>query len=450
MVYDFLITGTGEFSGDFDFTTSLQTTLSGEINVFGLQVGNGYDVSLARVTSISGQTFSWELPLSGSFFPEIGFNRLPVSALFVDYSGNFQEISANITGYRREQLPSAMAYDFLITASGELDYIAGFESSLPSSITNFGLKIGLPYDISQVEIIDVTDKTYEWSVPFQGSDIPEEGPNPVTFNAMFIDTCGNFQEISANVIAYKIPSLTAEREYYVQLKANINPEIYQNAFGDFGFNGAIINKEEESYDLCYNLPEGDVSMNIKTLDVVDICENVIGNIDLILELKTTKAGEIVPRVFFDGIPISTTIEDDIHTAEVSYFGTAVDSSVNADPSKADGLTSVLTPEKAEELFGQQIRALESLYRGSVLSAWRMEILKADAEPLSIINQVFEESGRTKSLPNFFNEGESITLAMGHSLELTVQDLNGNNVTVIPETMVYAVITQDSQAKRLNP
>lgn len=450
MAYDIIISGTGEFTGDFDFSKSFQTTLSGDIELFGVRIGTNDDISLAQITSINGNDFTWKLPLSSDLFPNLGLNTLPTFALFVDNCGNFQEISANITAYRREEVPANMLYDFLITASGEVDYVAAFQSSLPADIVNFGLKIGMDYDISKIEILDITDKTYEWEVPFVGSEIPNEGPNLIPFHAAFIDTCGNFQEISGNVTAYKIPDLVTTREYYIQLQANINDDIYQNEEGYFGINGAILNKEEESYDICYNLPEGQATMTIKTLQVKDANDNVIGSMDLMLELNTTSGGEIIPRVFFQGETITTDISEDLLTAQVGYFGTNPDGSITINTDGADSLAPSLTPESARSLFPNQVAALETLYTGSVLTDWKMEILKAEAEPFSIVNQVYTETGSTKSLPNFFNEGESITLTMGHNLELSIKDLNGNDVEVIPSTMIYAIVTQNSAAKPLNP
>jgi len=450
MAYDIILTGRGEFTGNFNYLQSFVTTLSGDIDLFGVRVGTNDDISLAQITSISGNEFTWQLPLSDDLFPSVGFNVMPTYALFIDNCGNLQELSANITAYRREEVPANMLYDFIITASGEVDYVAAFESTLPKEIVNFGLKIGMEYDISNVEILDVTDKTYEWEVPFSGSEIANIGPNDIPFHAAFIDVCGNFQEISGNVVAYKISDLVATRDYYIQLQANINKDIYQNENGDFGINGAMLNKEEESYDICYNLPEGQANMIIKTIQVRDAEENIIGSIDLILELKTKPNGEIQPRVFFQGETITTDISDDLLTAQIAYFSTAPDGSITIDATGSDSLTASLTPDSAKNLFPQQIEALEALYSGNVLTDWKMEILKANAEPFSIVNQVYAETGRTKSLPNFFNEGESITLTMGHDLELSVKDLNGNDVEVIPTTMIYAIVTQNSSAKPLNP
>ena len=71
---------------------------------------------------------------------------------------------------------------------------------------------------------------------------------------------GNTQEIDSEFIVYNIGSLTTSRNHYVELKADINKEIYQDNCGNYGINGAIIDKGNTLYDINYCLPTGSTSL----------------------------------------------------------------------------------------------------------------------------------------------------------------------------------------------
>lgn len=445
MSYDFLVTG----SGYFEYTTTFQTSLSGDINIFGLKLDIDYDISLATITSISGNTFTWELPFYGDQFPNIGFNYIPASAIFTNIYGDFQEVSAQIIAYKRPPIPSHLDYDVFITCSGDVDYIASFETSLEKEITNFGLTVEEPYDISLIQIYDIDDKTFNWEIPFSASDFNTEGFNNVSTSALFIDTCGNFEEISGTIVAYKICDISVEREYYVQLQANINADIYQDADGEFGLHGAIINKNEETYDLCYNLPTGNVTMKISTIEIIGLEGTQVGTFETMVDIFSSSSGEITAHAYLQGATQSVSIQNDINKAQIVYWDIEprVESSTLA--FEANILTASLDASSASEFFIDKLRTIEALYTTSAIANWEMMLLNVIPGPGSVLDKINDIS-KTRTLPNFFSEGESITLAFGKTLQMSIQDLEDNTIEIIPPTTIYAVITQNSNAPPLNP
>ena len=446
MAYDFLITG----SGYFDYSTSFQTTLSGEINIFGLKLDLNYDISLAKITSISGDNFTWELPFYGDQLPNIGYNYIPASALFTNTYGDFQEISAQIIAYKRPIISPSYDYDFLITCSGDVDYIASFQTNLTEPISNFGLKVDGDYDISQVEIFEISGNVYNWEIPFHSTDFPTDGFHDVNTAALFIDTSGNVQEISGNLVAYKMCNIVVDREYYVQLQANINADLYQNEDGDFGLRGAIINKNEETYDLCYNLPAGSVTMKISSLDIIGLDGSKVGSFDVKVDVESLSSGELTASAYFEGTSKTASVPEDTNSSQIVYWDIEPRVFPSSVSQEADVLSATIDATSAAQLYSDKLRAIEALYTKNVVSSWEMVLLDVLPGPGSILDRVVDSSETIRSLPNFFEEGESITLAFGKNLTLSLEDLEGNSLEIIPSTTIYAVITQNSNAPPINP
>ena len=387
MEYNFVVTDETTVIHDI----SLQTTLPETINLFGIKVEVPYDTSKLVLTDISGNNYTWSFPFDSSDFPDVVPNAF-ASAYFLDASGNSEEIKE------------------LIDASN-----LTFTATSTKTIQLFGIKVEVPYNTSGIVITGVSGDTYNWELPFDTTNLPKIGPNTVIASAFFVDTSGNTQEINKEFIAYNIGAIRQTRNYYVQLKADINKEIYQDINGDYGIYGATIDKSNTLYDISYVLPTGSISRTLKTLPIYSSNTNeLLGYYNLMLDISTTEVGEINSSTYFTG--------------------------------NSETITNSLSNYYSEKLAG-----IKSLYDNkTVITDWEMKLLDAYPSPNSIINYVNAYAGGTKSLPNFFDDGEHITLALGAELVLNINDLEGNPVNIIPSTKIYSVITQDSNAPRLNP
>lgn len=387
MEYNFVVTDETTVIHDI----SLQTTLPETINVFGIKVEVPYDTSKLVLTDISGNNYTWSFPFDSSDFPDVVPNAF-ASAYFLDASGNSEEIKE------------------LIDASN-----LTFTATSTKTIQLFGIKVEVPYNTSGIVITDVSGDTYNWELPFDTTNLPKIGPNTVIASAFFVDTSGNTQEINKEFIAYNIGAIRQTRNYYVQLKANINKEIYQDVNGDYGIYGATIDKSNTLYDISYVLPTGSISRSLKTLPIYNSNTNeLLGYYYLMIDISTTEVGEINSATYFTGN--SETIVNSLNN-----------------------------------YYSEKLEGIKSLYDNkTVITDWEMKLLDAYPSPNSIINYVNAYVGGTKSLPNFFDDGEHITLALGSELILNINDLEGNPVNIISPTRIYAVITQDSNAPRLNP
>lgn len=399
MEYDFVVTDQSTLFQDI----SLETTLQKSINLFGIKVEIPYDITKIIINDVSNNSYTWSFPFDSEYFPDIPPNVF-ASAFFMDISGNRQEIKQ------------------LVDASN-----ISFDTTLTKTINLFGIKVEVPYDTSGILMKDVSNNTYTWEMPFNTTNFPNIGPNTLIASAFFMDVCGNKQEISGNFIAYNVGRLSTTRNYYVQLKADINKEIYQDSCGNYGIYGATIDKTNESYDISYNLPTGSTSLSIKSMPIYDFNNqtNVLGVFDLIVDISTTSIGDI---------------------NSIAYFKESSSSSSSSSSSELS--TNIIN--SLNEYYKEKLNGMSSVYSNKkVVTEWEMKLLESYPSADSIINQVNTYLGGTKSLPNFFDDGESITLALGHDLELNMNGLSGEKVNLIPSTRIYAVITQDSNAPRLN-
>lgn len=404
MEYDFVITDQTTKLHEITLATSLENT----INLFGVKVEIPYDITKIIINDVSNNSYTWSFPFDVEQLPDISYSTF-ATAFFMDSSGNTQEIkkavdASNIT----------------------------FDTTLTKTIDLFGIKVDVPYDTSGILIKDVSGNNYTWDLPFNPSNFPTIGPSTVIATAFFMDTCGNTQEISGNFIAYNLGKLSTTRDYYIQLRADINKEIYQDSHGNYGIYGATIDKNNESYDISYVLPIGTTTLYIKTMEVYDFSDQTLslGDYDIVVDLSTTEIGDINSLAYFT--PSSTT-------------PATVQTSSSSSPVSSTSVAASL-----DNYYSNRLTAMTEIYDNkTVFTDWEMKILDAYPSSDSIVNQVNSSAGGTKSLPNFFDEGENITLALGYDLELSISDICGNKQVIIPETKIYAVITQDSDAPRLN-
>lgn len=424
MEYDFVVTDESTIIHDI----SLQTTLTKTIDLFGFKVEVPYDMTKVVLTDVCGNNYTWNFPYNSLDFPNVAPNII-ASAFFLDASGNTEEIKE------------------LLDASN-----LTFETTLTKTIDLFGIKVELPYDTSGIVLTDVCGNTYNWELPFDTTNFPNIGPNTVIASAFYIDASGNTEEIKEEFIAYNVGALVKSRNYYVQLKANINGDIYQDNSGNYGIYGATLDKSNTAYDISYSLPIGESRITIKTIVVKDLSENNLGTYDLVLDISTTAVGTINSQAHFVGDDYTVSLIDDIGKAQIITWNPNELASVTSITSISnDEISSTVTPEALDIYYSEKLTAIEGLYNNkSVIENWEMKILDAYPSSQSIINQVNAYVGGTKSLPNFFDDGEHITLALGKELELNINDTSGEAVNIIPSTTIFAVITQDSNAPRLNP
>lgn len=450
MDYDFIITNYNDYTYSINFETSLSDVVLSGLK---LDISN-YDITNTTLTNITNQTYEWSIPFKGTDFPNDGSNNVIISAFFMNTNGYTEELSSNIVVFKKESV------DFYISDTGIVNYYTTFKTSL-TNVTLVGLSLNIPYDISYASISDICGQSYKWQIPFTGSQIQNPNYNIVRISAFFMGNDGYVEELSTDLNIKKLVvdssgnltdiddiSLNRQRENYIQLKANINNAIYADSNGYFGFRGAVLDKTNTAYDVSYNLPTGSAQLLIRTITVKDTNETSLGTYDLVLDISATKAGMIETNAYFVGNDYTATVDEDLTSAQVVYWDPNPENAPTVTETTRDVLSATITSTLADTIFSDKLTAIENLYNGSVITSWNMTFLEILPEQFSLLNIINIQSGNTRSLPNFFAEGESITLPMGENLELSVTDFNNNTLEIIPETKVYAVITQDSNAPSL--
>lgn len=450
MDYDFIITNYNDYTYSINFETSLSDVVLSGLK---LDISN-YDITNTTLTNITNQTYEWSIPFKGTDFPDDGAHNVIISAFFMNTNGYTEELSSNIYVFKKESV------DFYISDTGTVNYYTTFKTSL-TNVTMVGLSLNIPYDISYASIADICGQSYKWQIPFTGAQIENPNYNIVRISAFFMGDDGYVEELSTDLNIKKLVidssgnltdiddiSLNRQRENYIQLKANINDAIYADTNGYYGFKGAVLDKTNTAYDVIYNLPTGSAQLLIKTITVKDTNETSLGTYDLVLDISATQAGMIETNAYFVGNNYTATVEEDLTSAQVVYWDPNPENAPTVTETTRDVLSATITSTLADTIFRDKLTAIENLYNGSVLTSWNMTFLEILPEQFSLLNIINMQSGNTRSLPNFFAEGESITLPMGEKIELSVTDFNNNTVVLIPETKVYAVITQDSNAPSL--
>lgn len=435
-----------EINYNISFTTTFETT---EVILFGLKLDVAYDLSDIQVIEISGQDYNWNIKIKGENLERYGENLVTIFAVFMDYNGNVEEQSKELKIIKKG------SFDLIINENEIKDYNVSFTTTFEAAeVILFGLKLNITYDVSDIQVTEISGQNYNWNIKIKGLTLESYGENLVTISAVFMDYNGNVEEQQNSIIVYKLlgnnnqgSSLNFRPvENYIQLKANINKEVYQDENGNYGIYGSTIDETNINYEITYRLPEGEGRLNLKKMEVKGLTENLLGNFDLVVDISSTGEGILVPKAHFIGSSITESIEEDLTKAQVLYVNQEVEPSVT--PDTTDNLQITITEEYMNNLYEQKLRNIENLYNGSIIESWIINVLAVLPNENSLLNQINIYKGGNRNIENFFNNGESITLSIGNSFEYSIKDKN-STIEIIPQTTIYAVITQDSNAPRLN-
>lgn len=353
----------------------------------------------------------------------------------------------------------SMSYDFLIIGDEEVETQLVIKPDTTSEINLTGIKIeNVELEPDQAIIKDDGEGGFTVDLQLQDIDSSSGSVNQ-NISTFFLDSQEPPQvaENQSQLTYYKIESIDTSCNYYIRLRANINQDLVQNPDGDIGFPGAILDNTNSGYAVSYYLPTGAITFSIKKIQIKDLSDSTLGTYDLKVSVSVDSSGDMSANLFIDGQSSYTqTVSEDLDNRQIIFWNfndnsNNINSSLTSEG--ADILSATLTPTLANEIlntyFASERDAIVNIYGNkNVISTWKFDILSADPEPNSIFNRINEHYNNTRSMPNFFNENENVTLAVRAPISLTVVDIDGNTLTLIPETPICAVITQDSNAPRL--
>ena len=243
----------------------------------------------------------------------------------------------------------------------------------------------------------------------------------------------NFQVIVSKYILNEAPC-------YININANINNSL-QLVDNNIELPTKTINHVNPNFNAEYNFPIGSINIDTGIIKIKSPNGNILGNFFSYLNISANKNGLLNANIEITGDPISVNIIDDQHTAQSIYWP---DEIILPNSESSDILESTITISKLKNILASQINQIENIYNLNLITSWTMKIDKITNNGLpNVIDKYAYDFNR--QYPFIFNEGEFITLETKFNYSVQIEDLNGDIKNIVPNTPVFAKITQNNNS-----
>tara|TARA_B100001287_G_C22667380_1_gene523498 strand:- start:365 stop:1393 length:1029 start_codon:yes stop_codon:yes gene_type:complete len=337
-------------------------------------------------------------------------------------------------------------YDVLLNNDGTpVQYNTTVKMSESSKITTFTVEASPPFIDISPSSVNIVGNECIIEYTFTGNDLlfQDEGLHQIPITVSLTDQNNSTEVTNITIRIYKLDSIQKnDVQYFIKLKANVNNLVYQGSNGYLGTRGSTISKDVAMNSVEYYLPSTTTTF---------LVHRMFGY-KLFIDISTQSNGSINANAHFSGYNITATKVDNIDSYDAITFDPTYDFAEDDQANTAsDGpLTATLTPELAKEYYKDKLDAIESIYSGHLIDNWTITLLGSEPTSSSLLQMIAASSPTPRDPAHFFAEGETVALPVAHDLELSMTDIDGNTVTIIPLTKMHAIITQDSNGYDIIP
>ena len=388
----------------------------------------------ATYSGVSGSTYTWTRTFD---YADYSYGATSVSSVLTveDAAGNTSTDSVTVTVTKVDD-----AFPVISTFSAD-DTTVQLSSGQTQTVT-FTLSATDNVGIDQVALPTATlasasGGTYTWTKLYNHSG----GSTTDTLTATVTDTAGNSTSstITITVTAFSFTIETAS--YSVTILADLNASITQDG-SNLGLQSGLVSSEDGRI-VTYSLPTGTATVSCGDITGVGP-SGTVGTLPTEIVISVSSEGTLSSGVNINGGPLVANLAEDVLKAQALTWPNEPVPSMTG--TSADVLSATFTASDAASYFQSAILALQNLYTGSIISSWTVEVPEIVPSPTSPITEYAAANNRT--YPNIFENGEQIVLETTHPYSVTVNDVNGEEVTLVAPTQIYAVVQQHSETPAL--
>jgi hypothetical protein len=279
--------------------------------------------------------------------------------------------------------------------------------------------------------------TYTWTKLYNHSG----GSTTETLTATVTDAAGNSTSSAVTVVVTAFSFTIETAAYSVTILADLNASVTQDG-AYLGLQSGLVSSNDGRV-VTYSLPTGTATVSCGDITGVGP-SGAVGTLPTEIVISVSSEGTLSSGVNINGGPLVANLAEDVLKAQALTWPNEPVPSMTG--SSADVLTATFTASDAATYFQSAILALQNLYTGNIISSWTVEVPAIVPSPTSPITEYAAANNRT--YPNIFEEGEQIVLATTHPYSVTVNDVNGEEVTLVAPTQIYAVVQQHSETPAL--
>ena len=299
------------------------------------------------------------------------------------------------------------------------------------------------YDIPGATFIGIIDGVYTWKQLFTYSNYSYGKQNEeLVLTVKDLENNITVASLLVTINVIEINYVTNSSMYYIEVTANINNNIIYDAENNiWGLIGGNISHTNSEYNINYYLPSNTIKLSGGNIDVNDYNGNLLDTFTLELNINADKNGNMSCSSNIIGNDITCVIEDDNKLAQSIYMS-YTDIPI-IDKNSPDVLSKTINKNDIRQEYSSQITTLEEMYSQNILESWNIYIKNIPISNNNIITQYATDNNKRDK--NIFSNGEQVIIETAYPYFVEIKNLEGNNVSLISNTNIHAIITHHDNA-----
>ena len=165
----------------------------------------------------------------------------------------------------------------------------------------------------------------------------------------------------------------------------------------------------------------------------------LGEFPVMLTISCNDQGVLSSSVLISGSDVTGTVAENANEAQVAYW--TVDTVPKPTSTDADILSDAVTAAELTTHFSTELSTINGYYDGvSVLDSWAISINEIASSADNVLAQharFLDKAGRT----DLFAAGDKVMAGTPFSYSVSIEDYEGNDVTIVAAQDVYGVVNQ---------
>jgi hypothetical protein len=289
-------------------------------------------------------------------------------------------------------------------------------------------------------LISINDGTYTWLKTYNHSS----GSTIDTLTLTVEDAAGNSSTSNVTVTVTAFTFTTVPAAYTISATVNMNESVTESQ-GVLGFRTSTISSSSGAVTNYY-LPSGSAQIPCGSLSASGTNLSITGILNGTIDVSVSSSGLMSSSVVISGSGYVATTSEKLNTVQHVYWS-GIQSPPSLTATSPDILTASYSEVDLRTQYASVISTIESLYSGNMIQTWTFQVPEIQPHQDSLINQFAIYYDR--SYPQVFQNGDEIALQTTYPYSVTITDVNGEIVTVIPQTPIYAMLKHSDNAQPMD-
>jgi len=387
---------------------------------------------------VSGTTYTWTKTYVYSSY-SFGSTGESYTLTVTDAAGNTSTAEVGVTITKTDtQSPS-------ISSLGADETSVKLSSGQSQTVTftasasdNVGISSA---SLPTATLVSSSGGTYTWTKTYTHSS----GSTTDSLTLTVTDAAGNTSSASIQVVVTAFSFTTVPAVYTISATVNMNESVIGGPDA-LGFRLSTLSSSAGAVT-NYNLPTGSAEISCGTVSASGTGVSISGSgLSGTINVNVGPTGNMTSTVVVSGGGFVATAIENPAKAQHTYWS-GLQSAPSLTASSADSLTASYSDADLQTQFADVISNIESVYSGNMIQSWTFQVPEIVPDIDSPIHQFAIYNDRV--FPQVFQDGDEIALQTTFPYSVKITDVNGQEVTVVPPTTIYAMLKHSDGAPPMN-